>query len=69
MVNHLIIKPKHYISLGKLLGKGKSCKKIKDSDPTATTGIYEVDVRGEKIKLVCDMDISGGGWAVSLHLF
>ena len=33
------------------------------------TGVYEIDVRGEKIELVCDMDISGGGWAVSLHLF
>ena len=51
------------ISLGKLLGRGKSCKEIKDSDPSAVTGIYEVDVRGEKIQLVCDMDISGGGWA------
>ena len=65
MVNYLIIKPKHYISLGKLLSKGKSCKTIKDSNPSATTGIYEVDVPCETIKLVCDMDISGGGWAVS----
>merc|ERR1719427_1942218 len=45
-------------------GKGKSCKEIKDSDPSAATGTYEVEVDGHRIQLVCDMDISGGGWAV-----
>ena len=51
------------------VGKPKSCKEIKDSDPSAATGTYEVEVDGHRIQLVCDMDISGGGWAVSPFLF
>ena len=51
------------------VGKPTSCKEIKDSDPSAATGTYEVEVDGHRIQLVCDMDISGGGWAVSPFLF
>jgi len=54
----------HKYCSGEVLGRGRSCKEIKDSDPSAVTGIYEVDVRGEQIELVCDMDIAGGGWTV-----
>ena len=56
-------------SLDQVKGRGKSCKTIKDSDSNAVSGIYEVDVGREKMNLVCNMDISGGGWTVNLHLF
>jgi len=45
-------------------GKGKSCKEIKDSDPNAPSGIYEIEIDGHSIKLQCEMESSGGGWAV-----
>jgi len=50
-------------------GRGKSCKTIKDSDSNAVSGIYEVDVGREKMNLVCNMDISGGGWTVFHNRF
>ena len=50
-------------------GKGNSCKAIKDSDPSAATGIYEIEIGGQIIELVCDMESSGGGWAVSLFMY
>ena len=51
------------------LGKPKSCKEIKHSDPSAATGIYEIEIGGQIIELVCDMESSGGGWAVSLFMY
>ena len=43
----------------------KSCKEIKDPDPSAVSGVYEMEVQGEIIELFCEMQIWGGGWAVS----
>merc|ERR1719376_1844447 len=47
-----------------VLGRRNSCKKIKESDPSAISGIYEVEIQGETIELFCEMKSSGGGWAV-----
>merc|ERR1712183_730406 len=52
-----------------ILGKGRSCKEIKDSDPSAATGIYEIEIEDRIIELVCDMDIVGGGWNVFQNRF
>ena len=52
-----------------LSGKGRSCKEIKDSDPSAETGIYEIEIEDRIIELVCDMDIAGGGWNVSCYIY
>merc|ERR1712183_355865 len=42
----------------------KSCKEIKDSDPSATNGIYEIKVDGEKLEVRCEMNSASGGWTV-----
>ena len=49
-----------------ILGRGNSCKSIKESDPSAVSGIYEVEIKGEIIELFCEMNVTGGGWAVSI---
>ena len=45
-----------------------NCKKIKQSFPASTTGIYTVDPdgigSGAPIKCYCDMDRDGGGWTL-----
>ena len=50
-----------------ILGTTKTCKSIKESDPSAVSGIYEVEIQGEIIELFCEMQSSGGGWAVSIY--
>jgi len=52
-----------------ILGKPRSCKEIKDSDPSAETGVYEIEIEDRIIELVCDMDIAGGGWNVFQNRF
>merc|ERR1719427_267210 len=47
-------------------GKGKSCKDIKDVIPSSVSGIYEIEVDGEKLEVRCEMNIASGGWTV-LH--
>lgn len=45
-----------------------NCKKIKQSFPASTSGIYTVDPdsigTGAPIKCYCDMDRDGGGWTL-----
>ena len=58
---------KNFVIILLILGRGKSCKSIKDTDPNAVSGIYEVEIQGEIIKLFCQMTVTGGGWAVSFY--
>ena len=52
-----------------LKGTLKSCKEIKNSYWSAVSGIYEVEIEGEKVELYCDMDTSLGGWTVSIKIY
>jgi len=47
-----------------VLGKGKSCKDIKDSDPSSVSGIYQIEVDGEKLEVRCEMNSASGGWTI-----
>ena len=47
-------------------GKAKNCKDVKDSDPSSVSGIYWIEVDGEKLKVRCEMNSTSGGWTVSL---
>merc|ERR1719427_433877 len=47
-----------------VLGKGKSCKDIKNSDPSSVSGIYEIEVDGEKLEVRCEMNSASGGWTI-----
>jgi len=47
-----------------ILGTTQTCKNIKDSDPSAVSGKYQVEIQGEIIELFCEMAVTGGGWAV-----
>merc|ERR1719427_1947696 len=47
-------------------GKGKSCKDIKDVIPSSVSGIYKLEIDGEKLEVRCEMNIASGGWTV-LH--
>ena len=49
-----------------ILGTTQTCKNIKDSDPSAVSGKYQVEIQGEIIELFCEMAVTGGGWAVSI---
>ena len=46
----------------------KSCNHIKCSEPSAVSGIYEIEVDGEKLEVRCQMNIASGGWTVSFYL-
>jgi len=47
-----------------LLGKAKSCKNIKDLVPSSVSGIYWIEVDGEKLEVRCEMNSASGGWTV-----
>ena len=49
-------------------GKGKSCKAIKDFDPSSVSGVYEIENEGGNIHVRCEMNTASGGWAVSLNI-
>ena len=36
-------------------GKAKSCKDIKDSNPSSVSGINEIEVDGEKLEIRCEI--------------
>jgi len=42
----------------------KSCKDIKDSHPSSVSGIYEIEIDGEKLEVRCEMNSAAGGWTV-----
>jgi len=44
--------------------KPKSCKDIKDSNPCAVSGIYEIEVDGEKLEVRCEMNSASDVWTV-----
>jgi len=44
--------------------KPKSCKNIKDYIPNSVSGIYEIEVDGEKLEVRCEMNSASGGWTV-----
>ena len=43
----------------------RSCKDLKDLVPSLPTGTYEIDIDGEILEVLCDMDSASGGWTVS----
>ena len=45
----------------------KSCKDIKDSDPSSVSGIYKIEIEGEKIEVRCEI-VGDQAWTVSLFL-
>jgi len=47
-----------------LLGRAKSCKEIKELFPNSVSGIYDIEVCGEKLEVRCEMNIASGGWTV-----
>jgi len=47
-------------------GMAKSCKEIKALVPSSASGIYEIEVDGEKLVVRCEMNSASGGWTV-LH--
>ena len=53
------------------LGQPRSCKAILDTDGSAPSGIYPVDVDGEgpleTALVLCDMETDGGGWTLGLR--
>ena len=46
--------------------KPKNCKDIKDFVPSLASGVYEIEVDGEKLEVRCEMNSASGGWTVSL---
>ena len=43
------------------------CQDIKEQNPKAKSGVYEVNYDGKKIKVLCDMITAGGGWTLILR--
>ena len=46
-------------------GRAKSCKEIKYVVPSSVSGIYKIEVDGEKFVVRCEMNSTSGGWIVS----
>ncbi|XP_066919733.1 uncharacterized protein [Clytia hemisphaerica] len=40
----------------------KTCKDVKEICPHCKSGIYEMEILGEKTKAFCDLNTDGGGW-------
>jgi len=45
-------------------GNATSCKDIKDLVPNSVSGIYRIEVDGEKLEVRCEMNSASGGWTV-----
>merc|ERR1719427_1043804 len=44
--------------------KAESCKEIKEFIPSSVSGIYVLEIDGEKLKVRCEMNSASGGWTI-----
>lgn len=41
-----------------------TCKEIKENNPSASSGVYDIKPGSKVVKTYCNMDLDGGGWTL-----